>query len=61
MRKLWGNCGDPRMDYVIFSPWEEEEVREQETELAEVTIPQNPGKNIGMLLQKSTSSQITEP
>lgn len=43
---------DPRMDYVIFFlvPGKKEEVGEQEIELAKVTIPQNTGRHIGILL-----------
>lgn len=48
---------DTGMDHVIRNPYEEG--REQETGLAKVTIPQISGKQVGIILQKFKSSQIT--
>lgn len=51
-----GNSIDTGMDHVISNPYEEG--REQEVGLAEVTILQISGKQVGMILQKFKSSQI---
>lgn len=48
---------DTGMDHLISNPYEEG--KEQEVGLAKVTISQISGKQVGMILQKLKSSQVT--